>query len=448
MSLTEDIAAHACGLKHAALPDAAVVAALTFTYDTLAVGAAGAGSPLAEPVLSVARRWGQGDGAMVLGTGERLPPASAAFVNGFLIHCQEYDCVHEAAVVHPMATVLAALLAEAEARPVPGTDFLAGIVAAVDVAAGLGVAAPNPLRFFRPATAGVFGATAGIARLRGWAPDRLLSAWGLALAQAAGTMQAHAEGKPALPVQIANAARAAHVACDLAEAGVEGPRDALAGPFGYLSLFEEDADLARGFGAMGEAFRITEVSHKAYPTGRAAQGGLLALERLMDRGLTSDGLDALVLAAPPIIPRLVGRAAEAGAPASQARLCFAYLAARMLTNGRVGLDDFTDAALSDEAVLHLAARVRVEDRGGAANAFAPQTLTATLRDGRTLSETIDALPGSPDAPLTRQQQDEKAARCLAYGAPGADAAALRAAVFALPEARDAGAVAPYAVRTS
>ena len=447
MSLTEDIAAQACGLRLADLPEEAIEAALTFTYDTLAVGAAGAGSPLAEPVLSVARGWGAGDVATVLGTGERLPPASAAFANGFLIHCQEYDCVHEAAVVHPMATVLAALLAEAEARPVTGADLLAGVVAAVDVAAGLGVAARSPLRFFRPATAGVFGAAAGIARLRGWGTDRLLSAWGLALAQASGTMQAHVEGKPALPVQVANAARAAHVACDLAEAGVEGPRDALAGPYGYLTLFEEEADLARGFGAMGQAFRIAAVSHKAYPTGRAAQGGLFALEALMDRGLTARTLDRLVLTAPPIIPRLVGRPAEAGMAASEARLCFPYLAARMLTGGAVGLGDFTDARLGEADVMRLAARVSVEDAGGAANAFAPQTLTATLTDAGVLSETIPVLPGSPDAPLTRAQQDEKAARCLAFGAPGASAEALREAVWALPDSQDAGAVAAYAVRT-
>jgi len=62
---------------------------------------------------------------------------------------------------------------------------------------------------------------------------------GCALAQCAGVMQAHVEGKPTLPVQIAGAARAAVVACDLAEAGLHGPESALEGPFGYFNMFEE-----------------------------------------------------------------------------------------------------------------------------------------------------------------------------------------------------------------
>ena len=135
-------------------------------------------------------------------------------------------------------------------------------------------------------------------------------------------------------------------------------------------------------------------------------------------------------------------------PASRARLCFPYLAARMLSGGAMTLDDFTEHALSDGAVMRIAGRVSVEDQGGAPYDFAPQTLTATLHDGSTLFETIDALPGSPGAPLTRDQEDEKAARCLAFGAPGAKAEALRAAVFALPDSLDAGTVARFAVRTS
>ena len=445
MSLTEDIAAHACGLRFEKLPDVAVTAALTFTYDTLAVGAAGAGSPLAAKVLDTVRRWDDGYEANVLGDGEEFSAPGVAFANAFLIHCQEYDCVHEPAVVHPMATVLAAVLAEAQRLgDVVGPDFLAAIVAAVDVAAGLGVAAQSPLKFFRPATAGVFGATAGIARLRGYASPQLLSAWGLALTQASGTMQAHVEGKPALALQVANAARAAHYACDLTDAGLEGPTDALAGPYGYLTLFEDEADLTAGFKGMGETFRITEVSHKAYPTGRAAQGGLWALERLIEAGLPLDRLERLTLEAPPLIGRLVGREATRGMSANQARLCFPYLAARMLRHG-IGLDAFTDHALGDDRTMMLAANIAVTRADGAANAFTPQTLTAALTGGETMRQRVDALPGSPGLPLTRQQQDDKAAACLAFGAPGAEAGALREAVWALPESRDAGAIALQAV---
>jgi 2-methylcitrate dehydratase PrpD len=49
----------------------------------------------------------------VFGSGDRLL-MHAAMINAYQIHSQEFDCVHEKAVVHPMAAVLPALFAWAE----------------------------------------------------------------------------------------------------------------------------------------------------------------------------------------------------------------------------------------------------------------------------------------------------------------------------------------------
>ncbi|MFX8079122.1 MmgE/PrpD family protein, partial [Acinetobacter baumannii] len=58
--------------------------------DTLAVGAAGSTAPGADGVLRAAMGWGRGEEARVLGSDQRLPAASAAFVNAFRIHCLEW----------------------------------------------------------------------------------------------------------------------------------------------------------------------------------------------------------------------------------------------------------------------------------------------------------------------------------------------------------------------
>ena len=143
MSAVTAFVRHVLSLKLSAIPASAQVAMKAYLLDTLAVGIAGRRAWLADQVLGVAQGWGepgQGPTARVFGGGPRLPQASAAYVNGFQIHCQEYDCVHEPAVVHPMAVIGAALTSEAQARDVPGADYLAALVGAVDVAAGLGVA--------------------------------------------------------------------------------------------------------------------------------------------------------------------------------------------------------------------------------------------------------------------------------------------------------------------
>ena len=205
---------------------------------------------------------GHGGGGHGVGSGQRLPAQGAAFVNAFQIHCLEYDSVHEGAVVHAMATLLSAVAAQAERRGgVTGRDLIAAVAAGVDVAAALGLAAKGGMTFFRPATAGAFGAVAALGSVEGLAPDALVNVFGIVGGHACGTMQAHTEGSRLLPAQIAFNARGALTALDLAAAGLAGPREVLEGHFGYFRLFESGAwDLGPVLADLGRVWQITRVS--------------------------------------------------------------------------------------------------------------------------------------------------------------------------------------------
>ncbi|RIJ68344.1 MmgE/PrpD family protein [Brevundimonas sp. LPMIX5] len=411
---------HALSLRWTDVDAAAQAAAKTFLHDSLCVGVAGRNAPFADAVLSAARAWGEGGRCSVLGRAdERLPAPQAAFVNAFQIHSQEFDCVHEPAVVHPLATIVATLFAEVErSGPYTGEAVLTALVAGVDVSAALGVAASDPLRFFRPATAGIFGCVAALISLTQPPRHVALDAFGYALSFASGSMQAHVEGKATLPVQMGQAARNAVSAMDLARAGLPGPLHAIDGKFGYLPLFEGRFDLDDGLADLGRRFRIAEVSWKPYPTGRAAQGCIVATEMLMrDHGLTPATLERLTYSAPPIIRYLVGRPAMEGMSVAYARLCAAWLSAVTLMRGRpVGLDDFTEDSLADPAVLDLARRIEVvvNDNPDPA-AFAPAEAVARFTDGREARLLLQAQFGAPDWPLSRDQHMAKAAACLRFG---------------------------------
>jgi 2-methylcitrate dehydratase PrpD len=114
----EVIAAHV--VQDHDLPAAAAAAVGTFLLDTLGVGIAGSSGAGVEALIGLARAWGPGDEATVWLTGERTSAGSAAIVNAYMIHCLEFDCVHEGAVLHPMATILSAVLAWAEREAVRG----------------------------------------------------------------------------------------------------------------------------------------------------------------------------------------------------------------------------------------------------------------------------------------------------------------------------------------
>lgn len=412
---------HALSLRWQDLPNPTREAARAFLLDSLSVGAAGVHAPEADAALAVAKGWGQGGTAGILGRQNMcLPASSAAFVNGFQIHGQEFDCVHEAAVLHPMATIMSTLLAEVSRGDlVQGEDFLAAIVAGVDVAVTLGLAAPGPLTFFRPATAGIFGCVAAIVRARRLPLALALDAFGHALAFASGTMQAHVEGKPALPIQVANAARNALAAVDLAMAGVAGIRGTIEGPFGLLSLFEGATDLRPALEKLSVGHRIEETSWKPFPTGRAGHGGIDAVQHLIAKGVRPETLHTLEFHAPPLIHRLVGRPAHPGMAPGYARLCLPYLAAVTLRTGTVSLTDFGQSALNDPLTLALAAKVSVVSDGNVdAAAFVPAVAKARLTDGSLLLEHVTAMPGAPQRPLTPVQQVEKARACLDFAGLG------------------------------
>jgi 2-methylcitrate dehydratase PrpD len=445
MPASERLVAHALSIEWSDLPDMARQAARAFLFDTIAVGCAGRNAPDADAVASAVAGWiGQGGGCPVLGRpGLKLPAPYAAFLNAFQIHAQEFDCVHEPAIAHPLASVASVLLAEAmRSGPYSGADVLAALVAGVDVVATLGIAAVGPLKFFRPATAGIFGSVCALARLRRLQPGVARDAMGYALAFASGTMQAHIEGKPTLAIQVAAAARSAIEAVDLAVAGLPGAVGSIDGPFGYLSLFEDAADLAPALAMLGKVQHVAALSWKPFPTGRAAHGAIVALQQLKDQGLEAGTLAHFVYRAPPLIKRLVGRRPKPAMDVAYARLCFAWLGAVVLIRGTVGLGDFTRARLDDPVLLALAERIFVEsDETTDAAAFVPAVATATLHDGAILRVSVAQQFGSPAWPLDRAQQIAKARACLVFGGlppVDADLADLLDTLDTLPDA--AGAV--------
>lgn len=418
---------HVAATRFQDLPAAAVTAVKTFCLDTIGVSVAGTSAQYAAEMRAAARGWSNDSEAAVLGLGDRLPAGSAAMVNAFHAHNQEFDCVHEAAVVHPLTTIQSAALAYAErAGGVAGRELILALALGVDVATSIGMAAKTGLRFFRPATAGVFGATAAVGRLAGLDAVRLKNALGLAYAQNAGTMQSHVEGGPALALQMGFAAGAAVRAVDLARAGLPGPHDVLEGPFGYFRLYEGEWDLEPVWAELGTVWRITQLSHKPFPTGRAAHGGLDGILQLRTvHGLQADDVARLTLAAPPLIHQLVGRPAKPGMDVTYARLCFQYVGALALLNGRVDVGDFSPERLVDPRVHDLAQCIElVPDGNPDPNALAPQAVTVYLKDGRTLRVDVPHTLGSPERPLSREQHLAKFRRCWSCGAqPLADAAA-------------------------
>jgi len=419
----EAFAAHIARTRFEDLPAQAVAKAKVFLLDTIGVGLAGTSDANAPRVLEAAAQWGEGTEATVWGSAVRLPAPSASFVNAYLVHCLEFDCIHELAVVHPMATLICALFAWSEraslrGRPVDGRRFLTAMSLGVDVAGLLGAATKSGLRFFRPATAGGFGAAAGLASLAGFDAPRVKDTLGLQLAQASGTMQAHVEGSAALGLQIGFNARAAVSAVDAVEAGLAGAHDFLTGPFGYFALFENDSfESAVIERELGRVPQITRISHKPWPSGRLTHGGVDGVRQLMRRhGFTADAVAAVTIHVPPLVMNLVGRPNIPSPTSNYAKLCLSFVVGTYLARGRVDVPDFAVPELRNDPAVHaLVSRVRVVlDRNPDQNAITPQRILVRPTDGAEHETVLHAIHGHPDAALTEEENLDKFTRNCRY----------------------------------
>src|SRR5437762_902498 len=335
--VADRIVTHLTRIAAGEVPEAARAAAKTFVADTLGVGIAGVAAPWRHEVLDMASAAAGHPEATVWGSGEKLPLAQAAMVNAYQIHSQEFDCVHEGAVVHPMAAILPSLLGWAEREGgISGDRLLRAVIAGVDVAVNLGLSSRAPMRFFRPANCGGFGAVAGLALLAGLDEEQTRDALGIYYGQCAGTMQAHVEATPQLAMQMGFAAPSAVTAIELARRGMPGPRAPISGQFGYFALFDGEADPAP-FDNLGRAWRICELSHKPFPSGRATHGGIDGLQRLSAaHGITPDQVAAGRFLVPALTYRLVGRPPHEEMTVAYARLCLPYVGAVCLRRGAVG----------------------------------------------------------------------------------------------------------------
>ncbi len=420
--VVNSIIAHIGRVAVGEFPEMARDAAKIFIADSLGVGIAGAAAPWRREVLAMAAASGGHPEGTVWGSGERLPLASTVMVNGYQMHALEFDCVHEGAVVHAMSAILPCLIGWAERATglgggISGEKLIRAVIAGVDVAVTLGLCSRAPMRFFRPANCSGFGAVAGLALLADLDDSQLRDALGIYYGECAGTMQAHIEATPQLAMQMGFAARSAVTAVELARRGMPGPRAPISGPFGYFALFDGEADPAP-FDALGRVWRICELSHKPWPTGRATHGGIDGLQRLIAaHGIGAEDVRTGRFLVPPLTHRLIGRPPQEEMTVAYARLCLSYVGAVCLREGTIGVGDFTPEALGDPDTLASARRLSViADSNPDPNALHPIRVELDLADGRTIACDVSEVHGSPARPLSPDAARAKFAACGASAA--------------------------------
>ena len=209
-----------------------------------------------------------------------------------------------------------------------------------------------------------------------------------------------------LAMQMGFNARNAVIACDLAGIGVTGPRNVLEGRFGYYTLYEDGGDPKAQAETLGQVWRVTELAHKPFPSGRATHGVVDGCLVLRDKhGIDLDQIDEIVASVPGLVNQLVGRPPRPDMDTNYARLCARYVAARALIHGTVGFEDFNPQAYQDAVSQDLARRIAVQVSDEAnPHLLVPISVEMRLKDGSTHRLKLDEVYGAPGRPMTRESQ--------------------------------------------
>ena len=412
---------HVVASGYEVLSPEAIQATKTFILDTLGVAMVGTLAPGVDEMLTVIRNWGGKEECTVLRFGDKLPASSAAMVNSFFMHNQEFDCVHDPSVVHAFTTALPAALSMAEVKgEVTGKELLTAVALGVDVSGSIGMASRAAMTHFRPGTAGAFGAIAAAGKVLGLGEATLANAMGIGYSQICGTLQPHHEGAMVNSMQTGFNVRGAMTAVALATKGVIGSMEVLEGRYGYFRLFEGEYQLDDVVANLGRVWQVERVAHKPFPCGRLTQGVVEAALKLRDRhGIAPEDIVECEATVPPLVHRLVGRPMDRSDPPAQyAKLSIPFVVATALIKNSVFVTDFQGDALRDLGVHDLAQRIRVvlDTNVRDENAMGPVRLRITLGSGAVHELSVRQALGHPDNPLSREQHLDKFRRCWATGA--------------------------------
>ncbi|WP_158291808.1 MmgE/PrpD family protein [Lampropedia puyangensis] len=397
------------------LPAGAVTSAKYSLLDTLAVALAGRAAAGMHGVRALALEEGGAAQASLWGEGTAVPVSNAAFYNAAIASALDFDSLSPH-VGHMDATIIPAALAAAQWRNCSGAEFLAAFVAGAELGYRLGRATLNTRGWYRVSLYGVFGATVAAGKLAGLTSEQLKSALGLALLQAAGTLQNHTERTLGKRLMAAFAAKAGVQAVRLAMQGITGPAQSLDGKYGLFAMYEE-ADLSHVAADYGQVFLNQDTTYKKFPTCGCTHAALEAALTVVHRhDIAVDQVAAIDVVLTPYMHQLVGYPFEAGGDVEViGQFCAQYAVASALVHRRYTPAELTRDVVLSERVAEIVAKTQVRVDPTLTSMHAPAEVRVVLHTGQQYAVRIEQLPDLAAGESGYLALKDKARGCMSAG---------------------------------
>jgi 2-methylcitrate dehydratase PrpD len=405
-----------------ALPANVIEQTKLHILDTVAAMVSGSELPPGVQALKFARAYGGDKTATVVASQLLCGPLEAAIINAELAHSDETDDDYSGGGAHPGCAVVPATLAAAEQFGISGVHFLRAVTLGYDLGMrAMQTVGAGPFLKDTHILVGTFGAAAAAGCAANLNAQQMRWVLDYAAQQAGAGIGAWRRDTEHIEkgFVFGMGARNGLTSALLVHSGWTGLDDILSGPDNFVESYAPKADPALLTDKLGERFEVTLTTIKKWTTGGPIQSPLDALENLRKRHpFEADQVQQLVV-----------RAATSAAFTVNNRempdICLQHMVAVMLIDKTASFRAAHDKArMQDPAILRQRAKVQLIPDEELERLIPKRVaiIEVTLTDGTRLTERVDAVRGTPENPMTREEVVAKARDLMTpvLGAPACD----------------------------
>lgn len=413
--LSHEFAEFVVNTTYESLSLEAIEGAKKSILDTLGVILAATGvEPAVQGVHELVTEAGGREESSLMGFGGKAPAVWAAFHNGAMAHCLDFDD-HAPEGHHPSSSIVPAVFALAERKGgVTGKQLIAAVAVGQDMFLRIRRNIPSRQDWHITTVIGVYSATAAAAHILGLNRAQTISAFGIAGMQCCGTLElAYGVGSDLRGMYAGFSTKGAVLAALMAEKNIRGVQSMFEGKAGLFNVYFDGEYNREGMlKDLGKVYHGGDVLYKPWPSCGASHGFIHAtLELMKEHGLHAQDIASIRVHVGDFQKQLCEPIEGRRRPATPADAKFSipYCIAVAATKGAVKLTDFFGDALHDPAVGTMADKITaVLDENFDWKGMLPKgRLEMTTTDGRVFTRVGDNVPGDVECPMSWEYLYEK-----------------------------------------
>jgi 2-methylcitrate dehydratase PrpD len=449
--VTTDLSVYMSNAKDRVLPDEIVEKVKQHILDTLAAMVSGSELRPGKAAIQFARQYGSGKVATVVCSNILCGASDAAFANGVLAQSDETDDSHAPSLSHPGCSVVPAALAAGEEFGISGQQFLRAVALGYDIGTrvSMTLGGQNYMNATHRDTHSLsegFGAAAAAGCASSLTAQQMRWLLDYSAQQSSGVAfwQRDSDHMEKAFVFGGMPARAGVTAALLVHEGWTGVDDPFSGSDNFLLATNPKADAAMLIDKLGDRYEVTRTNIKKWSVGSPAQAPLDALQNILKRHPFD------LNQVQQVVVRVATDEASVVNQREMPDISLQYLMAVMLVDKTVSFRAAHDnARMKDPQIVQARAKVQLVPDGDLEHLLPKRVsiVEVTLIDGTHLSERVEAVRGTAENPMTREEVVAKARDLMASILGKAACEGLISKVLTLENVKNVRELRPFLQRT-